>query len=58
MNYTEKQDSFGYYLEKCIKSKTFREENYLKSYEYIKENLLLSKINLKRLEIIERLLSD
>lgn len=56
VNYTDKEGSFGYYLEKAIKSKMFRYENYVKSYEYIKENLLLSNINKKRLEIIDRLL--
>lgn len=55
VNYTDKEGSFGYYLEKAIKSKTFRYENYVKSYEYIKENLLLSQINKKRLNIIESL---
>ena len=50
VNYT---DNFGYLLEKLIKSRTFRQENYLQSFEYIKNNLLLSQINKKRIEIIE-----
>lgn len=56
INYNTQSDSFGYYLEKAINSKSFRKENYLKSYEYIKENLLLSDINKKRIEIIDRLI--
>jgi hypothetical protein len=46
-------DNFSYLLEKVIKSKDFRHSNYLQSYEYIWDNLLLSQINKKRLEIIE-----
>lgn len=49
---------FAYLLEKCIKSRTFREENYEKAYDYIKENLLLSKVNQKRLDIIHRLIES
>jgi hypothetical protein len=56
IKYTEGNGSFGYNLEKAIKSKTFRQKNYLESYDYVKENLMLSKINKKRIEIIERLL--
>lgn len=49
-------EQFGYLLEKCIKSKSFRKENYEKAFEYIKNNLLLSKINKKRIDIIYRLI--
>lgn len=49
--------NFKYVLEKSIKSKIFRKEYYEKSFEYIKENLLLSKINNKRIKIIEDLLN-
>lgn len=58
INYMDKEDSFGYYLEKAIKSKSFRQQKYIESYEYIKENLLLSTINKKRLEIVEMLYED
>lgn len=54
VNYT---DNFKYLLEKMIKSKSFRRENYEKSFNYIKENLLLSQINKKRLKIVEDLMS-
>jgi len=47
------KDNFQYLLEKAIKSKSFRQENYLQSLDYIQENLLLSKINQKRIQIIE-----
>ena len=50
INYT---DNFGYLLEKLIKSREFRQTHYLQSFEYIHDNLLLSKINQKRIEIIE-----
>lgn len=58
INYTEKTDSFMYYLEKAINSKEYRQKKYIESYEYIKETLLLSRINQKRIEIIERLLDE
>jgi len=59
VNYNfEKENSFGYYLEKTISNNSFRKKKYIESYNYIKENLLLSKINSKRLEIIERLLDN
>jgi hypothetical protein len=47
-------NNFEYLLEKTIKSKSFRQENYNKSFEYIHDNLLLSKINQKRIQIIEK----
>jgi len=56
-NYSEEPESFKYQLEKCIKSKAFRQKQYQESFEYIAENLMLSQINKKRLNIIERLLS-
>lgn len=52
----EDNDHFGYYLEKAMKSASFRKENYEKSYEYIKENLMLSHVNKKRIEILENLI--
>ncbi|MCP4648783.1 MAG: glycosyltransferase family 4 protein [PVC group bacterium] len=51
----EGEEQFEYYLEKCIKSKAFRQENYEKSFKYIKENLLLSQVNRKRMDIINEL---
>ena len=58
INYkAEDNDNFGYYLEKLIKSASFRKENYEKSFEHIKDNLLLSQINKKRIELLEGLLS-
>lgn len=57
VNYkAEDNDNFGYYLEKLIKSASFRKENYEKSFEYIKDNLMLSQINKKRIEVLEGLL--
>jgi hypothetical protein len=56
INYMDKPDSFGYYLEKAIKSKSFRKKKYNESYEYIHDNLLLSDLNKKRIEIVEGLL--
>jgi hypothetical protein len=52
INYTDK--NFEYLFEKALKSKKFREESFLQTSEYIKNNLLLSNINQKRLEIIEK----
>ena len=49
---------FAYYVEKCMQSKSFREENYEKAYKYINENLLLSKINRKRLDVIKELAGE
>jgi hypothetical protein len=48
--------TFLYQLEKCIKSKAYRQEKYEESFDYIQDNLLLSKINRKRIEIIEKLI--
>jgi len=57
INYnTEKDGSFEYTLEKLIKSTSFRDQKYNESFEYIHDNLLLSKINNKRLEVIKELL--
>jgi hypothetical protein len=57
INYkAEDNDNFAYYLEKMIKSTSFRKENYEISFEYIRKNLLLSQINKKRIEILEGLL--
>ena len=53
INYKE---NFGYMLEKAIKSKTFRQENYNESFEYIQDKLFLSKINQKRIKIIEEII--
>lgn len=55
IKYTENEWSFYYKLEKAIKSKPFRQKQYLESYEYIKENLMLSDVNKKRINIIEGL---
>lgn len=51
----EDNDNFGYYLEKMIKSASMRKEAYETSFNFIMENLLLSKINQKRLKIIEEI---
>jgi len=48
--------SFEYQLDKLIKNEKLRKENYEKSYEYIKNNLLLSIVNKKRLQIINSLI--
>jgi hypothetical protein len=52
------KDSYGfkYLFEKAINSRTFRQENYEKSFEYIRDNLMLSQINQKRINIIEEVL--
>lgn len=55
ITYENKDGSFKYIIEKAIKSKEFRKKNYLESYEYIHDNLLLSNVNKKRLEIVETL---
>jgi hypothetical protein len=56
VNYSEVNPSnFEYVFEKMIKSKSFREENFKKSRDYIKNNLLLSQVNIKRLEIVKEL---
>lgn len=49
----EKEGHFQYLLEKMMKSNEFRTQNYKKSLGYIQDNLLLSKINQKRINIIE-----
>lgn len=56
VNYLYKEDSMFYYLDKTMKSKDFRQKNYNQSFDYIQENLLLSKINKKRIEIIEKII--
>ena len=48
------KDNFMYLLNKLVNNKSFRKESYKESFYYIKENLLLSKINKKRLEIVKR----
>jgi hypothetical protein len=48
--------TFAYQLEKCMKSKSYRQEKYLESLEYIQANLLLSRVNKKRLEIIDKII--
>ena len=53
VNYT---DNFLYLLEKLIKSRTFRMENYERAYQYVKDYLLLSTVNQKRIKIIEEVL--
>lgn len=50
------KDNFEYLLGKAINSKTFRMENYNESFEYIQDKLFLSKINQKRIKIIEEIL--
>jgi hypothetical protein len=58
INYkAEDNDNFVYYLEKMINSKKFRRDHYEESYSYIKENLMLSKINQKRINLIEKLIT-
>jgi hypothetical protein len=54
--YSSEKNNFEYILEKCIKSKSFRQENYDKAFEYVKNNRLLSQINKQRLKIIEEAL--
>lgn len=54
VNYTD--NNFEYLFEKLLKSRQLRSENFELSREYIRNNLLLSQINLKRLNIIEGLL--
>jgi|WetSurMetagenome_2_1015567.scaffolds.fasta_scaffold00534_25 hypothetical protein len=49
-------DSLEYQIDKLMNNSTFRKENYEKSYEYIKENLLLSTVNKKRIEIVKSLM--
>jgi len=57
INYNhENKESFGYYLEKLLKDRKFRDRNYDESFEYISENLLLSTINKKRIEVIKSLM--
>lgn len=55
INYSN-TEKYQYYLEKLINSKDFRKRNYLESFNYIQENLMLSDINKKRIEIIEELI--
>ena len=50
------KESFAYWLDKLAKNKNMRQKNYLKSFEYIKNNLLLSKINQERIKIIKDLI--
>jgi len=45
-------EKFEYFLEKIMTSKNFCNENYEKSFDYIKNNLMLSEINKKRIKII------
>jgi len=52
----ENPDSFGYFLEKLMKDEKLRLKNYQKSFDFIEENLLLSKVNKKRLKVIEELM--
>jgi hypothetical protein len=47
---------FAYQLEKCMKSKSYRQEKYRESFEYVRDNLLLSQVNRKRIEIIGELI--
>ena len=49
-------NNFGYVFEKAINSRSFRKENYEKSLQYIRDNLLLSQINQKRIKIIEEII--
>jgi hypothetical protein len=53
----EKSDSFSYLFDKLSKSNSFRIQKYKESFDYIQENLLLSKINKKRLEVINAIRS-
>ena len=52
LNYKD-ENGFKYVLEKVIKSKTFRQENYEKGFQFMHDNLRLSCINKKRIQIIE-----
>lgn len=45
-------------LEKLIIDIRFRDEEYNKSYEYIKKNLMLSQVNKKRIEVIKQLFPE
>ena len=49
-------DKYQYYLEKLMGSKEYRLKQYNESFEYIKENLMLTEMNKKRIKIIERLI--
>jgi hypothetical protein len=53
LNYT---DNFRYIFTKAIKSKTFRQEKYKEAFEFVRENLLLSNINNKRVNLIQDLI--
>jgi len=55
LNYTD-EESFFYQLRQLIEFPNFREQLFKESREYIKENLLLSYINKKRLKIINQLM--
>jgi hypothetical protein len=54
VNYTDKEGSFTYHLEKLICSKEYRQKKYHESFDHINDNLLLSKINQLRLGIVEK----
>lgn len=56
VNYTQKDGSFAYNLEKLIEDAKYREKNYNESFDYIQENLLLSKVNVMRADILKGLL--
>jgi hypothetical protein len=49
-------EKFEYSIEKLMNSKSYREANYIKSYDYISKNLLLSIVNQQRLNIIKSVL--
>jgi hypothetical protein len=49
-------EKYQYNLEKLLNSKEYRQKKYKESFDYIQENLLLSKVNEKRKEIIEKCL--
>jgi hypothetical protein len=48
---------FEYLLEKLVKSRSFRQENYDKAFEYVQGNRVLSIVNQKRVDVINNLLN-
>ena len=49
--YTD-QASYKYQLQKLIESKSYRESQYKKSFDFISENLMLSKVNKLREDVL------
>jgi hypothetical protein len=50
------RDDFAEKIQECINDEKLRKAKYDESYDYIKDNLLLSTVNKKRLELAEGLL--